>query len=600
MTEPTGSLSADLIVVGLGAAGASATIDAARAGLDVLVIERASGGGGSTAASGGYLYLGGGTAVQTANGFADSVEDMIAFLTCEMPAPPHDKIRAYCEDSVGHFEWLKAQGVPFNTKYYDGKHFEVPSDETLSWTGGEKAHPYSTVAKAAPRGHMVGAQGAGGHVLIARLMAAAEAAGARFLYDANVLSLIMDDGRVTGVRFRREGTEQTAHARRGILLATGGFGMDTEMLAEYLPVMAREDVYVVGGAYSDGAGIKLGRAAGAATAHMNAQLITSPLYPPEGYLKGVLINRNGERFIPEDSYHARTSQAIIDQPDHIAYLIVDTAMYEPPSFGQQQLIDVWEDLATMERDLGLPEGRLQTTIARYNADAAEGRDSVMHKHSDWCQPLAVPPFAAIDCSLGKAVFSGFSLGGLCTDIDARVLRDDGSVIPGLYAAGATASNLAQGSSSYASGICLGESTYFARRAAAAIARDAIAPVNNSARMRAKMQAYIDRINAGDVEGILTLFSPDAIIEDPVGSTPKAGAAIAGWFADTVAFGTRIDPVAPIRSSHGNAAAVAFEVSFTPPSGERLRIRSIDVCTFDPEGRIVSLQGYWGPDDMEHL
>ena len=468
--ETNAGLHADLIVIGLGAAGAAAAIDAAGAGLDVLVLERASGGGGSTAASGGYIYLGGGTEVQAANGFADSVEDMIAFLTCEMPDPPHDKIRAYCEDSVAHFEWLKAQGVPFNTKYFGGKHFEVPSDETLSWTGNEKAYPHIEIARPAPRGHMVAAQGSAGHVLIARLIEAAERAGARLLCDANVLSLTSEGDRVTGVRFRRDGVEQTATARLGVLLATGGFAMNAEMLAEHLPVMAREDVYVVGGAYSDGTGIRLGQRVGAATAHMDAQLITSPLYPPEGYLKGVLVNKAGQRFIAEDCYHARTSQAIIDQPDHTAYLIVDTAMYAPPTFGQQQLIDVWEDFAAMERDLGLPQHSLQEVVARYNADAAAGHDSVMHKHPDWCQPLAAPPYAALDCSLGKAIFSGFSLGGLRTDVDARVLRADGSPIPGLYAAGATASNLAQGSSSYASGVCLGESTYFARRAAAAVAR----------------------------------------------------------------------------------------------------------------------------------
>jgi succinate dehydrogenase/fumarate reductase flavoprotein subunit len=464
------SLSADLIVVGLGAAGAAAAIDAAAAGLDVLVIERTSGGGGSTAASGGYLYLGGGTSVQTANGFDDSVEDMIAFLSCEMPDPPLDKIRAYCEDSVSHFEWLQRQGVPFNTKYFGGKHFEVPTDETLSWTGGEKAHPFNLIARPAPRGHMVAAQGAAGHVLIAKLAEAARAAGARFLYDANVTALVTDGDRVCGVRYRSEGTEHVAHARHAVLLATGGFGMNSEMLAEHLPVMAREDVYVVGGAYSDGVAIRLGQSVGAAVRHMDAQLITSPLYPPEGYLKGILVNRDGERFVPEDSYHTRTSQAIIDQPGHVAYLIVDTTMYEPPSFGQQQLIDVWNDFAGMERDLGIPEGKLQAAVARYNEDAARGRDTVMHKHAEWCQPLAVPPFAAIDCSLGKAVFSGFSLGGLATDLDAQVLRADGSVIAGLYAAGAAASNLAQGSASYASGVCLGESTYFARRAAASVAR----------------------------------------------------------------------------------------------------------------------------------
>lgn len=463
---------ADLLIVGLGAAGASAAIDAATAGLDVLVLERASGGGGSTAAAGGYIYIGGGTDAQAANGFEDSVEDMIAFLTCEMPDPPHDKIRAYCEESVDHYAWLKRQGVPFNTKYYGGKHFEVPSDETLSYTGGEKAYPFNQVARPAPRGHMVAAPGAAGHVLVAKLIEAAERAGTRFSYDSNVLGLITEGDRVVGVRYRREGAEHNARARCGVLLATGGFAMDQELAKTHVPIMAREDVYIVGGAYSDGTGIKLGRSVGAATAHMDAQLITSPLYPPEGYLKGILVNKDGERFIAEDSYHARTTQAIIDQPGHTAYLIVDTAMYAPPTFGQQQLVDVWEDFGEMERDLGMPAGVLQATIRTYNRDAAKGHDSVMHKDTQWCQPIAESPFAALDCSLGKAVFSGFTLGGLRVDLDARVLREDGTAVEGLYAAGATASNLAQGSSSYASGICLGESTYFARRAARAVAEAA--------------------------------------------------------------------------------------------------------------------------------
>jgi steroid delta-isomerase len=116
--------------------------------------------------------------------------------------------------------------------------------------------------------------------------------------------------------------------------------------------------------------------------------------------------------------------------------------------------------------------------------------------------------------------------------------------------------------------------------------------------RAAMQAYVDRINAGDAAGICALFAPDAVIEDPVGSEPKREDAIRAWFADTVAFGTRIDPVAPIRGSHGDACALAFDVTFTPPGTDRLRIRSVDVCTFDDEVRITSLKGYWGPEDME--
>lgn len=119
-------------------------------------------------------------------------------------------------------------------------------------------------------------------------------------------------------------------------------------------------------------------------------------------------------------------------------------------------------------------------------------------------------------------------------------------------------------------------------------------------MKAGLQAYVDRINAGDTEGVTALFAPDATIEDPVGSPLKRGADIAAWFRDTVAFNTRITPVAPIRGSHGSEAALAFEVEFTPPGERRMRIRSIDVCCFDEQGRITSLRGFWGPSDLEVL
>lgn len=123
---------------------------------------------------------------------------------------------------------------------------------------------------------------------------------------------------------------------------------------------------------------------------------------------------------------------------------------------------------------------------------------------------------------------------------------------------------------------------------------------SQAQMRAALQAYVDRINQGDADGVVALFAPDAEIEDPVGSPPKKGAEIADWFATTVAFGAQLRPVAPIRGSHANAAALMFEVTFQPDDGPRLLIRSLDVCTFNDEGLISSLKGYWGPDDMETL
>ena len=117
-------------------------------------------------------------------------------------------------------------------------------------------------------------------------------------------------------------------------------------------------------------------------------------------------------------------------------------------------------------------------------------------------------------------------------------------------------------------------------------------------MKAVLQAYVDRANAGDAAGLIALFAPDAVIEDPIGSPLKTGADIPAWFADTVAFDTRITPVAPLRGSHADEALLIFDVEFTPPGGERMRIRSADACTFNDAGLITSLRAFWGPDDIE--
>jgi steroid delta-isomerase len=116
-------------------------------------------------------------------------------------------------------------------------------------------------------------------------------------------------------------------------------------------------------------------------------------------------------------------------------------------------------------------------------------------------------------------------------------------------------------------------------------------------MEATVNAYVDRINAGDAAGTIALFAPDAVIEDPIGSEPKAGDALTDWFADTVAYATQITPVAPIRGSHADEALLVFDVTFTPPGSPRLRIRSADAFRLRPDGLILSLRAFWGPEDL---
>ena len=154
----------------------------------------------------------------------------------------------------------------------------------------------------------------------------------------------------------------------------------------------------------------------------------------------------------------------MEQPDAIAYLIVDEAHMERPEFPLVPFIDGWETVAEMEDGLGIPSGHLQKTLDRYNENAARGEDPDFGKRAEWLAPQDKGPWAAFDMSLGKAMYAGFTMGGLATSAEGQVLTDDGSVITGLYAAGAGAANIAQDGKGYASGTQLGEGSFFGRRA----------------------------------------------------------------------------------------------------------------------------------------
>lgn len=116
-------------------------------------------------------------------------------------------------------------------------------------------------------------------------------------------------------------------------------------------------------------------------------------------------------------------------------------------------------------------------------------------------------------------------------------------------------------------------------------------------MRQAMQAYIDLFNVSNPDGIADLYAEDATVEDPVGTELKVGKpAIAAFYKMAVATGAKLKLAAPIRASHGNSAAMAFEVELNMPEG-RAVIRVIDVMTFNDAGKFTSMRAYWGKEDM---
>lgn len=456
--------SADVVVVGAGIAGICAALEAHGAGVEVLVIERASGGGGASALSQGIFYLGGGTAVQRACGYEDDPENMYRFLRASTSTANDAALRKFCDNSVSHFDWLEAHGVPFERRAFKGKAVHINTGEGLLYTGNEKVWPYCEQMQPAPRGHQTRAskERTGGSVAMEALLAHLQEMQVPAIYDSRVTALVISqEGRIVGVQATQSGTVLNIKARKGVILAAGSFNNNTAMTSENFPVIAKYGT-PLGIPSNDGTGILLGESVGGVSSGMNGVIATASIYPPANLVKGIVVNKQGERFVAEDSYHGRLAYHIERQTDHAAYLIVDSEIFAYPKACNHRLVDGWETIEETEAGLNLPSGSLARTMAEYNRDASSGTDTRFHKQAEWLKPLDKGPFAAFELSITSSEYFYIALGGLKIDADSRVLDGSGKAIPGLYAAGACTAHFPTTGAEYASGMSLGPGSFFGR------------------------------------------------------------------------------------------------------------------------------------------
>jgi 3-oxo-5alpha-steroid 4-dehydrogenase len=467
---------ADVVIAGYGIAGAAAAVEAASAGADVLVLERTGGWGGAAAMAGGFIYLGGGTGLQQACGFDDSVDNMAAFLNVAMgPGADANRVGDYCSGSVDHFDWLVRCGVPFKPVFWGEPGWEPPGDEGLMFTGGENAFPFNTIAKPAPRGHIPqmsnkkAGEASAGYMLMKPLVDTATSLGVRALYDIHASSLVVQsDGRVAGLVARQYGKSVAIRVRRGVVLASGSFAYNDAMLTQYAPRLVGRPAASI--EQHDGQAIRMAQALGADLAHMDATEVAF-LIDPQQTVRGILVNGRGQRYVPEDMYSGRIGQLTLYHQDDTAYLIIDgdaqeeaMAATSATPFLKRPATWVCESVAELESEIGLPTGTLQATVDVYNDNAARGEDPLLHKKAEWLKPIG-KPIGAIDL---RASCAGFTLGGLQTTLDSEVLHVSGAPIPGLYAAGRCTAGVAAWG--YASGISLGDGSFYGRRAGRAAAK----------------------------------------------------------------------------------------------------------------------------------
>ena len=458
----------DVAVIGFGAAGACAAIEAAAAGARVSLFERNSGSGGASGLSGGEIYLGGngGTDAQRAAGFTDSTEAFATYLKLAGgPCANEAKCDIFAHEALDHYDWLKAQGVPYRGNYLPGKLIEPADDSTLIWSGSEAAAPFCDLARPAPRGHVIRHMGwGGGRPLMDILEARARALWTRVETDARALGLVSLEGRITGLIVRQDGEPRFVRAHRGVVLATGGFVMNEAMRRKHCPQTLRINDPI--GDKDDGMGIAMGMGAGGEAVHMDQFFTTCPWTMPQEQAHGVFVNIHGQRFINEDCYHGRVSRCAIDQPGDKVFLLLDNAHFfsQPASFARTPIAATGETWDEVEAELEMPAGTLASTMEFYNRHARNGHDPLFDKRAPILVPLDQGPFVALELNFRSSYFSFFTLGGLNTSIDGEVLGRDGVAVPGLFAAGRCTHGLPAWGHGYSSGLSLADCTYFGRRA----------------------------------------------------------------------------------------------------------------------------------------
>jgi 3-oxo-5alpha-steroid 4-dehydrogenase len=502
---------ADVVVVGFGGAGACAALEASSNGARVLVLDRFHGGG-ATAISGGVFYAGGGTHIQSEAGVTDDADEMFRYLSLEVQGVVSEEtLRDFCDKSVDNLTWLEEHGVPFEASLCPHKTSYPTDDYYLYYSGNEGFTPYKDAAKPAPRGHRAKGAGLPGESFYEPLREAAHRAGIQVEYETRVTRLVIDgQNRVLGVEYRQiekgfwsqlyrrlnqaaikvinyspkvaknlrahcfqieaeHSVLRRVRAKNGVILAAGGFIYNRQMVKEIAPKYGTG--MPLGTASDNGSGILLGQSVGGKTDLMDRISAWRFINPPQAFAKGMIINQNGERYINEFKYGAAVGEAMVEENDGVAILIINGELKkiarEQCKPGKAQ----WFQRAPALLNLW------------FNSKEAKDR---FDKDSDKMHAMRSGPYFAINAGIKSKRFPlpTLTLGGLVVDErTGQVKREDGGVIPGLYAAGRNAVGVC--SRQYVSGLSIADCVYSGRRAGGAAARgevysakDAPAPVQS--------------------------------------------------------------------------------------------------------------------------
>ncbi len=457
----------DVLVIGAGVAGMSAALAAGEKGLEVTVIEKMAAVGGTTNLAGGLLVCVDSDLFSGSRLDSDSLEAVLAYWKAHMARsgvdsgyPDWDRLENVLADTGKNVDWLIANGIEFDAAPYAGS---------------------STYPMALAKG--------GGSGLASMLCSAMTEKGVSLITECKGTGLITDEsGAVVGATAETADSEITFHAK-AVILATGGISQNEELVARYSPKLHRAGLIPTSAVSHTGDGFLMALAAGAGTFDSFATPLfgttVDPLFAQINPAAGGLsiysqlgVNADGMRFGNE------AASAGWDVMDYTASDMIQNGIapfwyiYDSSDPAAAEILEtgVADDVVakggTIEElalDMHVYTSVLKYTFDAYNEAAEAGEDAEFNKPAMFLKPLTQAPFYAV--KVYPTTFG--SAGGVTTTEQGRVTRQDGSVIPGLYAAGEM-SNRYFYNENYILAASLGLYSTMGHRAGSAAAEDALA------------------------------------------------------------------------------------------------------------------------------
>ncbi|MFC7678846.1 flavocytochrome c [Paenibacillus sp. GCM10028914] len=408
-------ITVDVVVVGSGGAGLSAAVEAKEAGKSVVVLEKMPIIGGNTNRATGGINAAE-TTIQEENGIKDSKQ---TFYDDTLKGG-HDKndpelLQTLVDNAPEAIYWLNDMGAGI-------------SRVTLS--GGATNPRIHTPADGSPIGPVVV------NVLSKKL----EELDVDILLNTTAKKLIEKDGVVVGVEAVDKNDNPFTVNAKAVILATGGFGANSEMVEQYRPEL--KGFSTTNHAGATGSGIIMAQEVGADLMQIEEIQIHPTTDPETGYLfteglrgdGAILVNKEGKRFTDELLTRDVVSQNILKQTDKMAYLIVNQEMAEENASLAGYIKDGYatkgDDLASLAKEIGIDAATLESTLKTYTQAVKNGKDEEFGR-DHLTQTLENGPYYAIPVTPGIH----HTMGGLKIDTQTHVLNKEGKAISGLYAAG---------------------------------------------------------------------------------------------------------------------------------------------------------------------